>query len=286
MILLDGKQYSKKLKEALKIKATQLIETNKVTPGLAIVLVGNNPASQIYVRNKIKDAAFCNIYAELFLEDENISQEKLVKLVQKLNKDERFHGIIVQLPLPKGLDEQAIIDTIDEAKDVDGFGTINKGKLFCGMKAMESATPKGIIKLLDEYKINLTGMNACVVGRSNIVGKPMALMLLNKNATVTICHSKTKDLGTITKRADLLIVAVGKDRFIKADMVKEGAVVVDVGTNRIDGKLYGDVDFAEVAPKTSYITPVPGGVGPLTICTLLENTLIAYENILKTKKGE
>ena len=189
----------------------------------------------------------------------------------------------MQLPLPKHINEQAIIDAIIDKKDVDGFGIINKGKLFSGLPCIKSATPKGIMKLLEEYDIELEGKNAVVVGRSNIVGKPMAMMLLEKNATVTICHSRTKKLGEITKQADILIVAIGKDRFIKENMVKDGAVVIDVGTNRVDEKLYGDVDFENVKDKCAYISPVPGGVGPLTISSLLENTIIAYKNILNIK---
>lgn len=283
MIILDGKSYSNKLKESLKEEVNILVSKTSIVPGLAIVLVGNNQASKIYVRNKLKAASLCNIYAKLIEVEENISQDELVNLVKELNNDDKYHGIIVQLPLPKHINEQVIIDTIDDKKDVDGFGIINKGKLFSGLLSIESATPKGIIKLLEEYKIEISGKNAVVVGRSNIVGKPMALMLLNKNATVTICHSKTKNLKEITKTADILVVAIGKACFITSDMVKEGAVVVDVGTNRVDDKLCGDVDFENVSKIASYITPVPGGVGPLTIASLLENTVIAYKNILNIK---
>ena len=191
------------------------------------------------------------------------------------------HGIIVQLPLPKHINEQVIIDAINNQKDVDGFGIENKGRLFCGLDSLHSATPEGIMTLLDAYNIPIEGKHAVVVGRSNIVGKPIAMLLLAKNATVTITHSRTNDLASITKQADILVVAIGKAKYITSDMVKEGAIVIDVGINRIDGKLYGDVDFENVANKTSYITPVPGGVGPLTIASLLKNTLIAYERILK-----
>lgn len=280
MIILDGKNYSKKLKNEIKDEVVKLIKQTSVKPGLAIVLVGENPASCIYVRNKMKAAAFCNIAANLIKVEENITQEELVKLVNELNNNEAYHGIIVQLPLPKHIDEQVIIDAIDEKKDVDGFGIMNKGKLFSGLPCIKSATPKGIIKLLEEYQIDLTGKNAVVVGRSNIVGKPMAMMLLEKNATVTICHSRTKNLAEFTKKADLLVVAIGKKCFIKEDMIKDGAIVVDVGTNRVEDKLYGDVDFEMVKDKCSYITPVPGGVGPLTIVSLLENTIFAYKTIL------
>lgn len=278
-MILDGKELSKKIKQEIKEEVSKLIEQNTVVPGLAIVLVGSNPASEIYVRNKLKAAAFCKINASLIREDETITEEALLKLVYTLNQDPQYHGIIVQLPLPKHINEQKIIDAIDTSKDVDGFGVLNKGRLFSGLKAMESATPHGMMRLLDAYNIPIEGRRAVVVGRSNIVGKPMAMLLLNRNATVTICHSKTQNLKEITKQADILVVAIGKAKYITADMVKEGAVVVDVGTNRIDGVLCGDVDFENVAPIASYISPVPGGVGPLTIASLLENTVIAYKKI-------
>ncbi len=278
-MILDGKELSKKIKQEIKEEVSKLIEQNTIVPGLAIVLVGSNPASEIYVRNKLKAAAFCKINASLIRKDENITEEALLNLVYTLNQDPKYHGIIVQLPLPKHINEQKIIDAIDTSKDVDGFGALNKGRLFSGLKAMESATPHGIMRLLDAYNIPIEGRRAVVVGRSNIVGKPMAMLLLNRNATVTICHSKTQNLKEITKQADILVVAIGKAKYITADMVKEGAVVVDVGTNRIDGVLCGDVDFENVAPIVSYISPVPGGVGPLTIASLLENTVIAYKKI-------
>lgn len=281
MIILDGKAYSKKIKEQLKETVVNLKEQTGVTPGLAIVLVGENPASMIYVRNKVKAAATCGIDADVISVSNEISEIELIDLVDKLNENDKYHGVIVQLPLPKHINEQKIIDKVSYLKDVDGFGIINKGKLFSGLESIESATPKGIIRLLEEYDIELSGKNAVVVGRSNIVGKPMAMLLLNKNATVTICHSRTKNLKEVTKQADILVVAIGKARFITEDMVKEGAVVIDVGTNRVDDKLCGDVDFENVKEKCSYITPVPGGVGPLTIASLLENTVIAYKNILK-----
>lgn len=216
--------------------------------------------------------------------DEDIQEEELVNLVNQLNEDQSCHGIIVQLPLPKHINEQKVIDAISYKKDVDGFGIINKGRLFSGLDSIESATPHGIIQLLDAYDIELAGKNAVVIGRSNIVGKPMALLLLNRNATVTICHSRTKNLSEITKTADVLVVAIGKPNFITADMVKKDAVVIDVGTNRVEEKLCGDVDFEEVSKIASYISPVPGGVGPLTIASLLENTVKAYKKILNIEK--
>lgn len=278
-MILDGKELSKKIKLEIKDEVEKLVNQTNIVPGLAIILVGCNQASEIYVRNKLKAAALCKINAKLFREEETITEEKLIQLVKKLNKDEEYHGIIVQLPLPKHINEQKIIDTIDVSKDVDGFGILNKGRLFSGIQAMESATPHGIIRLLDTYHIPIEGSHAVVVGRSNIVGKPMSILLLNRNATVTVCHSKTKNLKEITKAADILIVAIGKAKYITADMVKKGAVVVDVGTNRIEGMLCGDVDFENVEKIASYISPVPGGVGPLTIASLLENTVKAYRNI-------
>ena len=282
-MLLNGKEFSKKLKNNLKIEVENLKKETNQTPGLAIILVGNNPASEVYVRNKVKDATNCGINANLIRFEESISEQELIDEVIKLNNDDTCHGLIVQLPLPKHINEQVIIDTISPNKDVDGFGILNKGKLFSGLESIESATPKGIMKLLEEYNINPKGKHAVVVGRSNIVGKPMAIMLLNKHATVTICHSRTENLSEITKQADILVVAIGKPKFITKDMVKEGAVVIDVGTNRVDDKLVGDVDFENVEPITSYITPVPGGVGPLTIASLLENTVIAFKNAINFK---
>ena len=282
-MLLNGKEFSKKLKNNLKIEVENLKKETNQTPGLTIILVGNNPASEIYVRNKVKDATNCGINANLIRFDETISEQELIDEVIKLNNDDTCHGLIVQLPLPNHINEQVIIDTISPDKDVDGFGILNKGKLFSGLESIESATPKGIMKLLEEYNIDPKGKHAVVVGRSNIVGKPMAIMLLNKHATVTICHSRTENLSEITKQADILVVAIGKPKFITKDMVKEGAVVIDVGTNRVDDKLVGDVDFENVEPITSYITPVPGGVGPLTIASLLENTVIAFKNAINFK---
>ena len=281
MILLDGKKLSLKLKDELKLKTKEYIDIYNIIPKLVIIMVGNNPASQIYVRNKIKSATYCGIKAEVINLEESITNEELINVVEKLNIDNSVHGIIVQLPLPKHINEEMIINTVKAEKDVDGFGIINKGKLFSGINCLVSATPSGIMKLLKEYNIDLTGKNAVVIGRSNIVGKPMSMLLLNANATVTITHSKTKNLSEITKNADIIIAAVGKANFVTSDMVKEGVVIIDVGINRIDDKIYGDVDFENVKEKASYITPVPGGVGPLTIVSLLENTLKTYEEIVK-----
>jgi len=278
MTILDGKSLSKQIKTELKAKVADLVVKSGIKPGLAIVEVGSDPASEIYVRNKIKSANFVGIEARLIKKDESITQEELLKLIAELNADVSVHGIIVQLPLPKHLDERAVIDRIDPDKDIDGFGVLNKGKLFSGMKCFQPATPLGVMKLLDAYNIPLKGKEAVVVGRSNIVGKPMGMMLLLRDATVTIAHRYTVDLKKITKEADILVVAVGKKNLITADMIKPGAVVVDVGINREGDKIYGDVDFDNVSQVASHITPVPGGVGPLTIAALLANTVEAYEN--------
>lgn len=275
-MLLDGKETAKQVKIELKEKIKVLKETYNKVPTIAIVLVGNNPASEIYVRNKIKAASFVGMNHQLINLDESITMEELLKEVERLNMDDDVSGIIVQLPLPNHLDEQIVINHINNEKDADGFGLLNKGKLFSGLPCLKPATPLGIMYLLDKYNINLEGKRAVVIGRSNIVGKPMALMLLEKNATVTIAHSRTKNLNELTKEADVLVVAVGKAKFVTEDMVKEGAVIVDVGINRVDGALYGDVDFENVEKKASYITPVPGGVGPLTIAMLLLNTVTAF----------
>ncbi len=281
MELLDGKLVSKSIKNDLKKKIEEITSKGKRKPHLSIVMVGNNEASQIYVRNKIKACDYIGMDASLKLFDDSITTEELKEEVNKLNNDESIDGIIVQLPLPKHIDEHLIIDTIKAEKDVDGFGVLNKGLLFCGMEGFKPATPYGIIKLLEYYNIELEGLNAVVIGRSNIVGKPMSILLLNKNCTVTVCHSRTKNIGEITTKADLIVVAIGKAKFLKEDMVKPGAIIVDVGMNRLESGLCGDVDFETVSQKASYITPVPGGVGPLTIAMLLSNTFDAYCNKIK-----
>ena len=277
MILLDGKKVSQDIKDNLKQEVIEITKNNERAPHLTIVLVGDVMASKIYVKNKIKACEYTGIKSTLIKKEETIQTEELVALIEELNNDDSVDGIIVQLPLPKHIDEQLIINTISHKKDVDGFGIENKGRLFSGLDCFKSATPFGIIKLLEAYNIDITGMNAVVVGRSNIVGKPMSIMLLDKNATVTICHSRTKDLKSVTSQADLLVVAIGKTKFIKENMVKENAIVIDVGMNRDEFGLCGDVDFENVSKKASYITPVPGGVGPLTIAMLLTNTVLAYK---------
>ena len=276
-MLLDGKAVSLHIKENIKDKVLQLNNIYNSIPKLVVVQVGNNSASNVYIKNKLKAASFVGIDAELVHFDENVTNEEMLDTIHRLNNDNNVDGIIVQLPLPSHLNETDIINEIDNSKDVDGFGLINKGKLFCGIDSLKSATPYGIMELLKYYNIEIKGKHAVVVGRSNIVGKPMAIMLLNENATVSMCHSRTTNLKEMCLQADILVSAVGKAKFITKDMVKKGAVVVDVGMNRDEnGKLCGDVDFINVEDVASYITPVPGGVGPLTIAMLLQNTLNAY----------
>lgn len=276
-MILDGKELSKKRKSELKQEVLRLKDIYNKVPKLAIIMVGNNPASQIYVRNKIKACAFCNIESELIHLEETVTMEELLNIIDKLNTDESVNGIIAQLPLPSHLNEQIVIDSISPNKDVDGFSLVNKGKLFCGIPSFTPATPQGIMTMLEEYNIDPKGKSAVVIGRSNIVGKPMAQLLLNKHATVTICHSRTTNLSEVAKQADILVVAIGKANFVTKDMVKPGATVIDVGINRIDDKLYGDVDFEQVKDIVGYISPVPGGVGPMTITTLLEHTVKAFK---------
>lgn len=276
-MILDGKELSKKRKSELKQDVLRLKDIYNKVPKLAIIMVGNNPASQIYVRNKIKACAFCNIESELIHLEETVTMEELLNIIDKLNNDATINGIIAQLPLPSHLNEQIVIDSISPNKDVDGFSLVNKGKLFCGIPSFTPATPQGIMTMLEEYNIDPKGKSAVVIGRSNIVGKPMAQLLLNKHATVTICHSRTTNLSEVAKQADILVVAIGKANFVTKDMVKPGATVIDVGINRIDDKLYGDVDFEQVKDVAGYISPVPGGVGPMTITTLLEHTVKAFK---------
>jgi len=279
-IILDGK----KTAETLMNKIANDVAALSDTITLALIMVGKNPASQVYVRNKIKACNEVGIQVKEFFLDEKLPQKELMKIIADCNSDSSIHGILVQLPLPNHLDEDAIINAIDPLKDVDGLTIINQGKLMNGLDAIVPATPKGIITLLQKYFVDIAGKNAVVVGRSKLVGKPVALLLLQKNATVTIAHSKTANLRDVTKRADILVVAVGKPLFISADMVKKDAVVVDVGINKVEGKIVGDVDYVEVKEITSYITPVPKGVGPMTIASLLENILICYKKQLATQE--
>ena len=274
-IILDGKETAKKTRENLKGKVEEIKERN-IKPKLAVIMVGDDNASKIYVRNKSKACEELGIDYEEINMGEDTTQEQLLDTIKKLNNRNDIHGILLQSPVPKGLDINEAFRTIIPEKDVDGFNPINVGKLALGQETFVSCTPFGIIKLLEEYNIPIEGKNAVIIGRSNIVGKPMLHCLLNKNATVTICHSKTKNLEEITRKADILIVAIGKTKFVTQDMVKPGAVVVDVGINRNEqGKVCGDVDFENVEKIASYITPVPGGVGPMTIAMLMTNVIKA-----------
>lgn len=282
--IMDGKALSLKLKEQMKQRIEQLKQQG-INPKLVVVLVGDNSASQVYVRNKHKSCGEVGIESEVITMPEQTTQQELLEVVERLNQDETVDGILVQLPLPKQIDEKTVLRSILPEKDVDGFHPVNVGLLSIGDECFAPATPSGIIAMSQEYGINIAGKNCVVIGRSNIVGKPMAALLLKNNATVTICHSKTEDLASYTRRADVVIVATGRRHTLTADMVKEGAVVVDVGMNRNEqGKLCGDVDYEEVKEKASFITPVPGGVGPMTITELLENTIQAAQRHHRAEK--
>ena len=282
MIKIDGKAFSQTVLEKIREEHSQLKEKYGKPAGLAVVIVGNNPASQVYVKNKIRACENVGFYSENIELDENISEKELLQEINKLNKNDRINGILVQLPLPAHINELKIIDSISPEKDVDGFHVSNIGKMVIGDETgFLSCTPYGIMQLLEEYKIEIEGKDAVIIGRSNIVGKPMALMLIQKGATVQVCNSNTKDLRKKLNEADIIIVAAGVPKLLKKEDVKEGAVVIDVGINRVDGKICGDVDYEEVAEKTSYITPVPGGVGPMTIASLIKNTFKSYKNSLK-----
>ncbi len=276
MALIDGKAISASVKERVKADTASFLAKTGVTPGLAVVIVGNNPASRVYVNNKKKACEVVGFRSFEYALPEETTQEELMELVQKLNQDESVHGILVQLPLPKHLDETSVINAISPQKDVDAFHPENVGHIMIGDYSFLPCTPAGVMELLLASGVEVSGKHCVVIGRSNIVGKPMAMLLLHKSGTVTICHSRTENLAEITKQADILVAAVGRANFVTADMVKDGAVVIDVGMNRLDnGKLCGDVNFAEVEPKASHITPVPGGVGPMTIAMLMQNTLTA-----------
>lgn len=275
--ILDGKALADKIVASVAEEAAALKKKAGRPPKLVAVLVGDDPSSQTYVSNKHKDCLKAGFSSEVRTLPASTTRKALLKVVDELNNDDLVDGFIVQLPLPEGLDEEEVIEAISPEKDVDGFHPNNVGKLLIGEKCFAPATPKGIIRLLKENNVEMEGKNAVIVGRSNIVGKPLALLLLKENATVTVCHSKTKDLKEVTSKADILVAAVGKPGLITADHVKKGAVVVDVGTTRIEGNIKGDVVFDEVKQKASAITPVPGGVGPMTRAMLLENTLEAFK---------
>ena len=277
--IIDGKAISAQIREEIAEKVKTYNEKTGLRPGLAVIIVGENPASQVYVRNKKKACEQVGFNSWVYEMPESTTQDELNALIDKLNGDPGVHGILVQLPLPKHLDEEEVILRIKPEKDVDAFHPYNVGRITIGDPKFLPCTPAGIMELLKRSNIEISGKECVVIGRSNIVGKPMALLLLAENGTVTVCHSRTKDLKEVCRRADILVVAIGRADFVTADMVKEGAVVIDVGMNRnADGKLTGDVDFASVSEVASYITPVPGGVGPMTITMLLQNTLTAAEN--------
>ena len=280
--IINGKEISATIRSEIKDGTEQLVKETGVRPGLAVIIVGEDPASQVYVRNKKRACDEVGFYSESYELPENTTQEELNALVDKLNKSDKIHGILCQLPLPKHLNENEVIMRISPAKDVDAFHPENVGKIMIGDYSFLPCTPAGVMALLERSGIEVSGKECVVVGRSNIVGKPQAMLLLHANGTVTVCHSRTKDLADVCRRADILVAAIGKADFFTGDMVKEGAVVIDVGMNRKpDGKLTGDVDFASVEPKASYITPVPGGVGPMTITMLMQNTLTAAKNSIK-----
>ncbi len=274
MKLIDGKVISASVKERVKLEV-EALKKEGITTGLAVIIVGEDPASKVYVANKKKACDALGIISEEYALPENTTLEELLTLIDKLNNKKSINGILCQLPLPKHLDEQAVINAILPSKDVDAFHPSNVGKIMLGDYDFVPCTPAGIMEMLKYENIDILGKTCVVIGRSNIVGKPMGMLLLHKNGTVTICHSKTKDLASVCKNADILVAAVGRPNFVTADMVKEGAVVIDVGINRVDGKLVGDVDFESVKDKCSAITPVPGGVGPMTIAMLMQNTLTA-----------
>ncbi len=277
MTIIDGKSTAANIRAELKSRTLAFETAHGRKVGLAVILVGNDPASEVYVRNKIRACDEVGIRSFQYRLPENASQKEMEALISKLASDENIHGILVQLPLPKSLIADNILKKIPFEKDVDGFSAENIGRLTRNEDCTVACTPLGVMQLLSRYGISVAGKRAVVIGRSNIVGKPMALLLLNADATVTVCHSKTTDLKKICAQADILIAAIGKPHFVTADMVKEGAVVIDIGINRVDGKLCGDVDFEHVKEKVSFITPVPGGVGPMTIAMLLENTMQAAE---------
>lgn len=272
---IDGKEVSAVVREQITNEVSEL-KAKGITPGLAVIIVGNDPASRVYVNNKKKGCEQTGMNSFEYALPEATTTQELIDLIEKLNKDEKVHGILCQLPVPKQIDEEKVLNSISPEKDVDAFHPVNCGKVMTGDYRFAPCTPAGMVEMLKYYNIPIGGKHCVIIGRSNIVGKPMAMLMLKNNATVTLCHSRTENLKEITKQADILVAAVGRPKFVTADMVKDGAVVLDVGINRMeDGKLCGDVDFDAVAEKTSFITPVPGGVGPMTITMLLKNTLEA-----------
>lgn len=294
MVIIDGKETAMEIKQEIAKEVKRMMASGEKQPHLAAILVGHDGGSETYVANKVKACDECGFKSTLIRFEDDITEDELLQAIDKLNHNDDVDGFIVQLPLPRHIDEQKVIEAIDYKKDVDGFHPINVGRMSIGLPCFRSATPQGILALLERYGIETSGKHCVVLGRSNIVGKPVAQMLLQKdnpgNCTVTVCHSATEDLPRQCRRADILIAAIGQPHFVKADMVKKGAVVIDVGTTRLPStktksgfKLYGDVDFDEVAPLCSFITPVPGGVGPMTICALMKNTLLAAQHKIYQK---
>ncbi|MFH1715096.1 MAG: bifunctional methylenetetrahydrofolate dehydrogenase/methenyltetrahydrofolate cyclohydrolase FolD [Elusimicrobiota bacterium] len=275
--IINGNDLAENIKSILGDEISKISSKAGRAPGLAVIIVGNNPASEIYVRLKKKDCDVLGIYSEVFALPENTAEKDLLKLISDLNMNNSIDGILVQLPLPKHINTDNVLDAIDPMKDVDCFHPYNLGLLFAGKPRFLPCTPAGVMELLKSKKINVSGKHAVVIGRSNIVGKPCALLLLSENATVTICHSKTKNIEEIVKKSDIVVAAIGKPKFINADMIKDGAVVIDVGINRVNGSVVGDVDFDSVISKASYITPVPKGVGPMTRAMLMQNAVKAYK---------
>lgn len=276
MILLDGKALSEKIKEEVKVEVAQLVEEKQITPGLAVILVGNDAASATYVASKAKSCKNAGIYSVVHEMPESITQAELLETIARMNENPKLDGILVQLPLPKHIDTTVVLEAIDPLKDVDGFHPYNVGRMVSNLDAFLPATPFGVMRMFQEYGIELSGKNVVVIGSSDIVGKPMASLLINAKATVTVCNSRTKDLKAHTLAADIVVIAVGVPLLLKADMVKDGAIVIDVGINRLDtGKLVGDAEFESLKEKCSHLTPVPGGVGPMTIGMLLKNTIKA-----------
>jgi methylenetetrahydrofolate dehydrogenase (NADP+) / methenyltetrahydrofolate cyclohydrolase len=276
MILLDGKALSEKIKEEVKVEVAQLVDDKHITPGLAVILVGNDAASATYVASKAKSCKNAGIYSVVHEMPDSITQEELLETIEMMNKNPKLDGILVQLPLPKHIDTTVVLEAINPLKDVDGFHPYNVGRMVSNLDAFLPATPFGVMRMFQEYGIELSGKNVCVIGSSDIVGKPMAALLINAKATVTVCNSRTKNLKAHTLASDIIVIAVGVPHLLKADMIKDGAVVIDVGINRLDtGKLTGDADFEDCKTKCSHITPVPGGVGPMTIAMLLKNTIKA-----------
>lgn len=294
MVIIDGKETAMEIKQEIAKEVKRMMAAGEKQPHLAAILVGHDGGSETYVANKVKACDECGFKSTLIRFEDNVTEDELLQAIDKLNHNDDVDGFIVQLPLPRHIDEQKVIEAIDYKKDVDGFHPINVGRMSIGLPCFRSATPQGILALLERYGIETSGKHCVVLGRSNIVGKPVAQMLLQKdnpgNCTVTVCHSATEDLPRQCRRADILIAAIGQPHFVKADMVKKGAVVIDVGTTRLPStktksgfKLYGDVDFDDVAPLCSFITPVPGGVGPMTICALMKNTLLAAQHKIYQK---